>query len=158
MPKAEETKKAEDLVVADELTPLLLALLQADPQAKVRVHDQNWLDVALSPARSGETILRALRGIAEGLKEQTAKKARRKELLAAHEKAFAARLPKEAKSGVTLCLLEGPKLFIDAVPSALKVYLRDLAAELGNVPASTATMVRGICADLRAAPDYVPNR
>ncbi len=159
MPKQEDdSKKPESAIIADALVPLVGALLQADPQAKVRVHDSNWVDVALSTGASAEAVIRAVRAMTEQLKEPASRPARRKELLADKEDAFVARLPKEVEAGASFCLLEGPKLYIDAIPMALKVFLCDFAAEAGSVSAATATMTRGLCAELRAAPDYVPNR
>jgi len=159
MPKQEEDpKKAEELAPADELVLLVGALLQADPRAKVLVHDENWVDVGLSPDAAPEKVIRSLRAMSAEFKEHSSKRGRRKELLGDKQEAFVARLPKEVKCGATLCLLEGPKVYIDAIPMALKVALRDFAAEVSTVPASAATMIRGLCADMRAAPDYVPSR
>jgi hypothetical protein len=158
MPKQEDSpKKVEQPSFADALIPLVGALLQADPEVKVRVHDEDWVDVGLSPNAAVEKIIRSLRGMTEQFKEQVSRKAGRKELLAGKEEAFVTRFPKETQNGATFCLLEGPKIWIDAVPSALKVCLRDFAQEVSSVPAASATMVRGLCADLRASPDYVAN-
>ena len=159
MPKQEENpKKGEATPPADPIAVMIAAILQADRNAEVLAHDENWVDVSLSPKASVERVVRALRGLVEEFTEQAGKKSHRKVLRAEMQESLVSRLSDKSKTGVTLCLLEGPKLFVDAVPLALKVALRDFAVAVTGVPAAAATMTRGVCADLRAAPDYVANR
>jgi hypothetical protein len=161
--KAEVTRTSKEttqtVVLSDPIGFVVERIMSLGPQVKAKIHDEQWADLCFESG-SIEQILRGLREIAQATRESLSSEPTgetRRGRGAQDDGGFVAKLPsRSSKVCATFCTVDG-KLFVDAIPMALKAYLGTFVQDLCGVSARKAVMTAGVCAEMRSESGYVPN-
>ena len=157
---AETTRAAgEAIVLSDPIGFVVDRLVSLGPEVKVKIHDEQWADVSFE-GDSIEQIIRGLRKLAEATKRALSSE-KPENAKAAPQESLAGslvdKLSPASSAAASFCLAADSKLYVDAIPMALRAYLANFVEEICGVPALKATLTAGICAEIRSSESYVPN-
>lgn len=166
MAKAEEpavpqsaTRTAQPVILADPIGLVVERILSLGPGVKVRTHDEHWADVSFED-RSVEQVIRGLREISDAAREaissdESGRVGHRSQKSGGGE--MVDKLPANSRAAASLCIAGEGRLYVDAIPMALKASLASFVEDLCGVTAIKATLTSGICAEIRSSGSYIPN-